>query len=154
LNTVQALVFSGFLASLAALHAQESPPELRLDVMVRLGNPSPKVGLQESIWEETATRKLENGRPIVLRLEKNNLLILTSFTPYLQPDARILVVIQAEARRVDDSGLFRGVSSTLQTVIVSLDEPMIFFPFGRREGENSLALEFAVHENIGETAVP
>lgn len=143
MNPIRFLVVAGLLASWTAA-AQEEETSLSLNVMARLGHHDGQTLVGEADWQASASRKVENGRPVSLLLEKPNLQINTRFTPYLQDGGKVLVVVQTEARRVDDEGRFRGVFSTVQTATVGVDEPMLFFPFGKREGEASLALEFMV----------
>lgn len=124
------------------LAAQEELP-YRLKVMARLESLQSASLDVENPWEEGTERKLVEGSPIRFRLERQDLSIVFRITPYPQNE-RFLMIIQVDARRRSEDGRFVGLMSTVQSISMEPDTPVLFYPFGKATQGKTLALELNV----------
>ncbi len=124
------------------LAAQEEVP-YRLKVSARLEALQPAVSSETDQWEEGAEKVLVEGTPIRFRLERQDLSIAFRITPFPQ-NGRFLMIIQVDARRRSEEGRFVGLMSTVQTITMEPEVPVLFYPFGKSDQGRSLALELHV----------
>jgi len=114
-----------------------------MNMLVRLEPLSSLENSSNKPWEEGIERVLSEGVPIRFKLEKENLVISFRVIPYFQQH-RSLMILQVDARRKNERGEFVAIMSTIQTIPMELDVPVLFYPFGKTGGSHALALEFYV----------
>jgi len=134
-----------------SLHGQDmDAPEQRALVFLvtsRIIGPDQQVS-----WEEAHSHKTYSGSVVPLRMESRTLDLRLQFTPYVQMNNEVLLVIQGRIMVVDPLSRNRSFQTTLQTIAMTMGDAILFFPLGggadasHPSGSHTLALEIMVEE--------
>jgi len=109
--------------------------------------------LEESniiVWNEKHQKLTIPGNSVGIQLVGANLIVAVQFTPFLRPNANVLVaVVQLWVSDQD-----RGVSyyTSLQTISIEFDEPVYFFPLGQQLNSSSIEIIITVNQYIEDSA--
>jgi hypothetical protein len=133
------------LAAGAAAIAQEPslekmPPGLKdravvLDIVSRVVAEN-----QPEVWEMPSRKVTIPGRPISLRLEGSNVVVLFQFTPYFASDGNAILVAQGQIWiNIPNQGM--RYQTTMQTIPLKYGEQIYFFPLGSRDSEDDARIE-------------
>ena len=98
---------------------------------------------QEIVWNSENTKVTISGRPVVLRLMGNNLVIEAQFTPFIRPNGNNVLVAQAQVwiQTADQGISFRA---NMQTIPIDFDDYIYFFPLGSSASDNEPQIEIQI----------
>jgi len=96
------------------------------------------------IWNETQDKTTFSGRPVGIKLVGSNVVVTVQFTPYVRRSGNVLVA-QGQIWIEDPE---RGMSyyTSIQTIPMEFDEPILFFPLGADQALDS-SIEITITVN-------
>jgi hypothetical protein len=119
----------------------EMTPELRrralvLDINARVLNE------QTVIWNESHQKITMPGSPVSIRLIGANVIVAVQFTPFIRRHGSVLVAQGQIWISNPESGA--GYYTSIQTIPMEFDEPIVFFPLGTSGQSNSSQLSSSI----------
>ena len=143
------LVIVFFLATLSILGAQEDPQhEIPLEQLPGLRERAVVMRIvsriveedQQVIWNSENEKVTLPGRPVGIRLQSSDLVVVVQFTPFLRPSGRHTLVAQGQIWiNVPNQGI--SYRTTMQTIPLEFREQVYFFPLGSAKTPDEARIE-------------
>ena len=95
---------------------------------------------QQVVWDSEISRVTIPGRPVGLRLEGADLVVMVQFTPFLRPDGQHFLVAQSQIL-INIPGEGMSYQTTLQTIPLAFGEEVYFFPLGSMDADDEARIE-------------
>ena len=102
------------------------------------------------VWNEKHQKLTIPGNSVGIQLVGANLIVAVQFTPFLHPNANVLVaVVQLW---VNDPERGFNYYTSLQTISIEFDEPVYFLPLGQQLNSSSIEIIITVNQYIEDGA--
>ena len=139
-------ILLGFFLCCEALFAQELLPEellaLKDKAMVFQITTTVKETNRE-VWNATSSKITVPGRPVIIKLVGDNIVISVQFIPYLRPDNNYALMARSEIWiNIPQRGM--NYKTDARSIPMNFGEPILYFPLGSNAGANNPHIELRV----------
>ena len=95
---------------------------------------------QQVVWNSENSRVTLPGRPVGLKLVGTNVVVAVQFTPVLRPHGQHILVAQGQIW-TDIPGEGMRYHATMQTIPLTFNEQIFFFPLGSMQSQDEALIE-------------
>ena len=95
---------------------------------------------QQVVWNSENSRVTLPGRPVGLKLVGTNVVVAVQFTPILRPQGQHILVAQGQIW-TDIPGEGMRYHATMQTIPLTFNEQIFFFPLGSMQSRDEALIE-------------